>query len=369
MAGDINNVEIFATGVWRGNKRVTVTDKTLDDMVNSFNELTSKVDGFRPFLKLGHKEMQQFGGESGAPSLGFVSKIWREGEKILANFSNVPDALVDLVKSGRYNAVSIEFLPKVSFGGTDYRSVLRAVALLGAELPAVKTLKGLSASLMSDDAYVFEDAEPIETLEKEADVPNEATYNQSQVDALVEAAVSKAIDETTASLSESTDNMNSAIAERDEKIASLTAAKDQAEANLRDYVKATDTAEVNALIEKAISEGKITPAEKDKYVALANIETTVKLGDDETTPRAILESIFKDLPVKVNLSEQSDGEDPQKDFGDEATAGDIIDSKARALMSATEGLDYSAAYSQVLASDPDLKARYFEGPNSPTQED
>jgi hypothetical protein len=360
MAGDINNIEIFATGTWIGNRRVTVTSKTLDDMVNSFYELTSKVDGFRPFIKLGHKEMQGFGGESGAPSFGFISKIWREGNKVLANFSNVPDALVDLINAGRYNAVSIEFLPTVNFGGETFKSVLRAVALLGAELPAVKTLKGLSASLMSEDAYVFEDADPIETLEKEAPVANEATYNQSQVDALVEAAVSKAIDEKTAELADSTNDLSKVVAERDEQIVALTEARDKAETSLKDYVKAADAAEVVALVDGAINEGKVLPAERNKYIALANVDATVKLGEDEMSPRQILESIFKDLPKKVNLSEESDGDDPTKDVGDEGTAGEIVDAKARALMGAKDGLSYSDAYTQVLREDPDLKERYFK---------
>ena len=240
MAGEINSVEIFATGVWNGNKKITVTQKTLDQMVSSFELLSAQVDGYRPFLKLGHTEMQKFfGGESGAPSLGFISKIWREGGKILANFSNVPDTLVDLVKSGRYNAVSIEFLPEVKFAGDTFRSVLRAVALLGAELPAVKDLKDLSASLMSDDAYIFEEASPVETLEKEVPVANEAKYDQAQVDSLIEVAVSKANDEATTALSEVTETNKAEIEAKDAEIKDLTEAKDKAESNLQnqDYLE------------------------------------------------------------------------------------------------------------------------------------
>lgn len=359
MAGDINNIEIFATGTWVGNKKLIVTGNMLDDMVNSFNELTAKVDGFRPFLKLGHKEMQGFGGESGAPSFGFISKIWRQHDKIIANFSNVPDALVDLVNQGRYNAVSIEFLPKVTFGGSTFKSVLRAVALLGAELPAVKSLKGLSASLMSEDAYEFEDADPIETLEKEAIVPD-ATYSKSQVDDLVEAAVSKAIDETTTSLAESTENLVTGIAERDEKIVTLTEGKETAEKALKNYVMASDKAEVEALIDGAIDEGKVLPAEKEKYMALASIEATVKMGEDTTSARDLVASIFKDLPKRVDLSESTNGDEAGKDDGElEGNAGQIVNAKVNALIKANDGMDYKAAYDQVLADDPDLRGRYF----------
>jgi hypothetical protein len=166
--------------------------------------------------------------------------------------------------------------------------------------------------------------------------------------------------------------LSKVVAERDEQIVALTEARDKAETSLKDYVKAADAAEVVALVDGAINEGKVLPAERNKYIALANVaernkyialanvDATVKLGEDEMSPRQILESIFKDLPKKVNLSEESDGDDPTKDVGDEGTAGEIVDAKARALMGAKDGLSYSDAYTQVLREDPDLKERYFK---------
>ena len=362
MARDINNVEIFSTGTWNGNRRVTVTDSDLQEMVNSFNELTTQVPGFKPFLKLGHTEMQKFfGGESGAPSLGFISKVWVEGKKVLANFSNVPDALVDLISQGRYNAVSIEFLPKVKFGGTEFKNVLRAVALLGAELPAVKGLKELSASLMSEFAFEFEDADPAETFEKEYQMAtNDAKFDQAQVDALIEAAVSKAVDAAKASFSDEVEALKAEVETLKEQNVNLTEGKASVEASLRDFVSAGEQKEIVALVEKAVAEGKITPAEKGKYIALAQVESTVKLGEDEVSVRSLIEDILSTAKPKVDLSEASEGETHEKDSGEgEGSAAEIVDSRSRAIVKATEGkTDYHTAYLQVLSEDPDLAARY-----------
>lgn len=358
MVKEVNNVEIFSTGTWRGNKTITITENDLHEMVNSFNELTTKVTGFRPFLKLGHTEMQRFfGGESGAPSLGFVSKIWVEGQKVLANFSNVPDALVDLMSKGRYNSVSIEFLPRVQFEGSSFKNVLRAVALLGAELPAVKGLKELSANLMSEFAFEFE-GDPAETLEKELEMPNEATFNQKQVDDLIEAAVNKAVDTAKASFSDEIDALKAEIETLKDDNKKLADGKAAVEASMKEFVSASEQKEIEALVDKAIEEGKIVPAEKDKYIALAQLDQTVKLGDKETSARELIESLLTGLETKVDLGEKVPGSKPKHDDV-EGSAPEIVHARTMEIVEASEGkTDYHTAYMQVLSKDPELKAQY-----------
>jgi hypothetical protein len=362
MAQDINAVEIFSTGTWNGNRTVSVGQEDLHEMVNSFNELTTKISGFRPFLKLGHTEMQRFfGGESGAPSLGFVEKIWVEGNKVLANFSNVPDALVDLIGKGRYNSVSIEFLPRVQFEGSTFKNVLRAVALLGAELPAVKGLKELSASLMSEFAFEFEDADPVDTLEKEQlDMPNETQFSQEQVDALIEAAVNKAVGDTKTSFSEKIEAMEAEIGELKEENVKLAEGKAAVEDSMKQFVQASEQKEVEALVDKAIDSGKITPAERDNYIALAQVDQSVKLGEDEVSARKVLESILNGLPAKVDLDEQVPASKTTKDEID-GSPQELVHNRTMEAVTASEGkLDYATAYMQVLEQDPELKAAYAE---------
>jgi hypothetical protein len=360
MSKDINGVEIFSTGVWSGNRTVTVTENDLHEMVNSFNQLTSKVTGFKPFLKLGHTEMQKFfGGESGAPSLGFVSKVWVEGDKILANFSNVPDTLVDLIREGRYNSVSIEYLPRVPFEGSTFKNVLRAVALLGAELPAVKGLKELSASLMSEFAFEFEDADPAETFEKELEMPNEeAKFSQSQLDGLIEAAVNKAVDTAKESFSDEVEALKAEIESLKGDNAKLAEGKATVEASMKEFVTASEQKEIESLVDKAVDAGKIVPAERDKYIALAQVDQTIKFGEDEVSARKLIESILEGVKPKVDMSEGLENSKPAKDDVD-GSPMEILHARTEALVTASEGkLDYATAYKEVLDKDPELKAQY-----------
>lgn len=360
MSKNISNVEIFSTGTWHGNKTISVSENDLHTMVNSFNELTSKVAGFRPFLKLGHSEMQKFfGGETGAPSLGFVDKIWVEGNKVLANFSNVPDALVDLMSKGRYNSVSIEFLPSVNFEGSIFKNVLRAVALLGAELPAVKGLKELSATLMSEFAYEFDDAEPAETLEKELDMPNtDAKFSQEQVDALIEAAVEKAVATAKTSLSDQVEALKAEVEALKEDNTKLAEGKAAVEASMKEFVAASEQKDIETLIDKGIDEGKILPAQREHYIALAQLNQTVKFGDSEKSARKVIEDLLGAAQPKVDLSEGLGSKKPSK-AEIEGSPQEIVHARTIELVTASEGkFDYATAYKQVLASDPELSAQY-----------
>lgn len=139
---DILGVEIFQTGRWNNVK--TFDEADLDAMVESFQALAS---AGRVPLKLGHNPEQPM--TDGQPALGWVSRVWREGERLLADFTAMPRAVYDAVKAALYKFVSIEMYRDVAHNGREYPWVLGAVALLGADIPAVRGLKDLQALAMS----------------------------------------------------------------------------------------------------------------------------------------------------------------------------------------------------------------------------
>ena len=128
----IRNVEVFSTGSWNG-KTYTVRD--LDDMVDAFHRI-----GFVPPVKLGH-------GDENELAHGYVSRLWRVGDKLLADFSNVPPETVALIRAGRLMTVSAEVYLDLDRGGQRWRRALRAVALLGSNPPGVSNLKPLAELL------------------------------------------------------------------------------------------------------------------------------------------------------------------------------------------------------------------------------
>jgi len=346
MAKTIEGVEIFATGKHRGSDVITITENDLQEMVNSFNELTTGVEGFRPVLKLGHDDvMSFFGARKGAPNLGFVEKLRIEGSKILADFTNVPDALFDLIKQRRFNSVSIEMFPKTEFNGKQFKNVLTAVALLGAELPAVKGLKELAATLFTEEVETNFPGERVELKEQE----DMANYTQEQLDSLVEAAVSKAKNEVTATFTDVTATLTS---ERDAAVEAQKTAEDA----LRTFEDDTRKADAARMVDAAIESGKLLPKQKDAALAFAlNLSGTVKFGDKETSLSKLFNEFIDGLPTAVQLGEKGTG-GKKEEF---SSAGIEIDTKAKAKMAAKDGLDYATARQLVLAEDESLKDRYF----------
>lgn len=138
---DLHGADIFSAGKWNGR---SFTEADLDEVVKSFDFFA--LSGRVP-LKLGHNNEQPL--TDGQPALGWVQRIWREGKKLKADFSDVPGVLWDAIKAGRYKFISVELLRDVNAGTRVVPLVLDAVALLGADVPAVGTLNDLQALTMS----------------------------------------------------------------------------------------------------------------------------------------------------------------------------------------------------------------------------
>ena len=144
---EIENVEILAVGKWQGHpKAVEYSKDDLDAIVKSFNELTAnKKLNYEPPVKLGHDDKQKLLQEDGYPAAGWVNTLKRVGDKLVASFKAVPQKLADIIKAGGYKKVSSELYSDYEIGKKKYPHVLKAVALLGGDVPAVKTIKDIVA--------------------------------------------------------------------------------------------------------------------------------------------------------------------------------------------------------------------------------
>jgi hypothetical protein len=345
----IPNVELFATGIWKGSGGSTaVTDSDLDQIVASYTEL-GKTPGFQPFLKLGHAESQRFFGQrKGAPNLGFVENIRRAGNKIVGDFVNVPQALVDLIRNRRYNSVSIELYPSYEFGGKLYHNVLYAVALLGAELPAVKGLKELASSLFEDDP--FEGGKGETTLFEECLM---TTFTQEQLDTLVGAARTQ---ERTAVTTQFQEQVNTLTRERDE----ARGERDRSQGALRTFESDQHRRECERMVDEAIKDGKLLPKQKVQALAFAMaMPGKIKFGDKEEDGAKAFADFLKSMGKAVDTSQRSaGGGNERREF---SSAGDEVDQKAQTLVTEGKAKTYAEARQVILKSDPDLKVRYFNG--------
>lgn len=134
MLKTIKDVEIFSAGKWNGDD-IPISD--LDEMVTAFNETQ---EHFKPFLKLGHNKEQKLLKNDGLPAAGYVKNVRRVGVKLFGDFFDLPEKIFILIKNKAFSKRSAEVFHDIEILGKTYKRMLKAVALLGAEMPAVTTL-------------------------------------------------------------------------------------------------------------------------------------------------------------------------------------------------------------------------------------
>ncbi len=139
MPKTIEGVEIFAVGTWNGFK---FSREDLEEIAANTRGLMQR-NRHKPPLKLGHDPDQSLLGQvDGDPALGWIENVRAQGDKLLADFVDVPDIVVRAMEGALFRQVSAEMQHIDPMGW-----MLTAVALLGADLPAVKTLEDLQVYL------------------------------------------------------------------------------------------------------------------------------------------------------------------------------------------------------------------------------
>jgi hypothetical protein len=142
----VRGAEIFQAGVHRG-ERYTVAD--LDDMVKNFKLARLVID---PPMVTGHEEDQSFLSDSGLPAAGWLLKVYRRGAKLFGDFGGIPRSIAKLINARAYRKVSVEVYdepPEGAPAGCKGR-MIRRVAILGSELPQIKTLSDLPLAEYSE---------------------------------------------------------------------------------------------------------------------------------------------------------------------------------------------------------------------------
>lgn len=135
---DLKGVEILTTGVIRGREFKT-TD--LQEIAENTNRLI-KEGLHNPPGKLGHDDAQAFARSSGLPATGWVDALRVQGNKLMADFTEVPKILMRAFREKLFRKISSEIyfdFPHPDTGAI-MGKVLRAVAFLGQDIPQVKGL-------------------------------------------------------------------------------------------------------------------------------------------------------------------------------------------------------------------------------------
>lgn len=123
-------IEVFKSGLHKDSSGETneFKDETLDKIAEMYNRKVKESSTFEAPLVKGHPKTD-------APAYGWIQKLKRRGNTLLAKLKDISPNLINEVKKGMYKKVSIALYPDL---------MLRHVGLLGAMPPAVKGLKNVS---------------------------------------------------------------------------------------------------------------------------------------------------------------------------------------------------------------------------------
>lgn len=308
---DIKDVEIFSAGKWNGDE---YTEKDIDDMVSAFEELKSSV---KPYLKLGHNEEQELLGKDGLPAGGWITALKRKGKILLADFKSVPKKIKDLIEKKAYGRFSSEIYWGYEINGKKYRRVLKAVALLGADTPAVTSLDDF-INLYIEDKGEYEN---IKIYDKRMDEMDELTLIQQQVKEYREKE--KAYEEKIVSLKETNTDLSNQVKTLTEKI-------EKTEKEKKD-------SEIASFIDGKVKELKILPSQVEDYKKLAEKDMEV------------VKKILEGMPSLIDEGEKSRSAEKPKSY----SSMDIEEKDEMILEKAKEyakenNISYKDAYSIVL---------------------
>lgn len=333
MSHAINGAEIFAVGTHNG---LSFTEADLDAIVKSFTDLQK---ASRVPLKLGHDR----GVPDGQPAMGWVERIWRDGKKLFADFTDIPKLLFEAIGKRQYKQVSIELLKNYSQSGATFPWVLDAVALLGADIPAVKGLSDLKALQMAS-------ALPGVRFASRAAFTSDSNFKVE-----------------TFRMSDDTEELKKLRAD-------LAAANERAEKVEKE--RFTEKVEarrkfIRETLETAVKESRILPNVRDRVLNSRQFKAdadVLEYWSEEAIKAEISGNQrhdFKEKPAGKGATSMA-GNDKEQDFSGKTNA-EVATFKTREECLAVGGKpdnfdDLNAAQARVFKEDPKLARAYFSDP-------
>ena len=338
MARTIEGVEIFAEGTWYpGNLFGMPVKFTAEDMDGMARETNRRLSRHRVPLKLGHDPNQVLDQGDGQPALGHAENF-RAGEGegpdgrsrriVTCDFIDVPDEVASAISAGLYTDVSAE---AEHFEGLGW--VVTAVALLGADLPAVKGLEDLRSYLSARN--LGGDPASVSAAQFSRQHP---TFRSIDMDA--------------EQLKQQLDEERRARQEAEQK---LTASEGELERQRQRQMDAAFAeAKRKALepIDQRVQAGSVTPALRDKIAAaLDEQQASFSEGHKLAVP------VELSLELSEQLPKGEDGQDPGGGAGGSGT-GDRADyaltAKVHEYQASHPGMTFTDAAEHVKRTHPEL---------------
>ena len=318
---DVNDVEIFSSGKWNNDK---YTDKDLDDMVSAFQELKNEL---KPYLKLGHDDKQQLLQKDGYPSAGWVVGLKRKGNKLLADFKGIPKKIKELIEKKAFGRFSSEIYWDLKTGDKKFRRVLKAVALLGSDTPAVSNLDDF-INLYTENKLEYGILKNYHKLED--NTMSEEIVKELREEIKIYKENEKIQEKNLKTYREENEKLVEREKELEDEVKKLTSEIETKEKEQKEK-------DVELFIDKAVEDKKILPSQVNEYTELAesNFESVQK--------------IIENMPELIDTEEESHATEKPKKY--EAMEDDEKEEfkveKAYALMKENKELSFRTALETV----------------------
>ena len=231
--------------------------------------------------------------EQKGPAYGWVDKLKEENGKLKATFKDLSDDLKEFVNKGKYKKISVEIYRELE-GKKPY---LKAVSFLGASIPQVKGMQAVEFKEGESDVYIFE-------AEVEEDNDTEEIENLKSTIADLKGQVAKFKEDA---------KKNTEIKSLKEQVKDLTielakfkdeaAGKDELAKELKEIKENLRTKDFNEFIEQHISQGILTPANKDAVFSILCDLDNIKKFDATSDSIDTFKSFISALPKQVEFNE------------------------------------------------------------------
>ena len=231
--------------------------------------------------------------EQKGPAYGWVDKLKEENGKLKATFKDLSDDLKEFVNKGKYKKISVEIYRELE-GKKPY---LKAVSFLGASIPQVKGMQAVEFKEGESDVYIFEaeveennDAEEIENLKSTiADLKGQVAKFKEDNKKNTEIK----------SLKEQVKDLTIELA----KFKDEAAGKDELAKELKEIKENLRTKDFNEFIEQHISQGILTPANKDAVFSILCDLDNIKKFDATSDSIDTFKSFISTLPKQIEFDE------------------------------------------------------------------
>jgi len=294
---ELKDIEIFEAGTYRGK---TYTEADLDTMVKNFNEFKAEI---KPVAVIGHDENQDLLKQSGLFSAGWMESLKKIGSKLVASFKDVPKVLADLIGKGAFKRISSEVYNDYNGKGL----ALRRVAILGGDIPEVKTLQDIAALYAEKPKGESTWINLSEKDQKSAAPPAPAKAAGDGINVPPDGGKETNMDVTELSeqvtkLTEMMTQMQEEAKAKDAKIIELQTASTAAVTRLSEVEKNKKRDDIKLYLKDRVKDGQISPAlvtlGLERFMEGLDDASVMKFNDKtgDQTPLAFMKKFLNAIP-------------------------------------------------------------------------